>query len=121
MSELKDYDIMDIEAMDDERLEKSSSGKIFVTRVYIKDEVDAVLSEKDKEIAKLKEERRWRKCSEEMPPTDGSYMCAYKNKDDGVLGVDEAVWDGEKWSYKFDFWEDIIYWQFKPKAPEADK
>lgn len=64
---------------------------------------------------------RWRKCSEELPPTDGSYMCAYKNKnkDDGVLFVDEAVWDGEKWSSKFDFWEDIIYWQFKPKAPEV--
>jgi len=75
------------------------------------------------QVDAMEEERRWRKCSEEMPPTDGSYMCAYKNKnkDDGVLFVDEAVWDGEKWSYKFDFWEDIIYWQFKPKAPEADK
>lgn len=52
--ELKDYNIMDIEAMDDERLEKSSSGKIFVTRVYIKDEVDAVLAEKDAEIRRLK-------------------------------------------------------------------
>lgn len=71
----------------------------------------------------LEEERRWRKFSEELPPTDGSYMCAYKNKnkDDGVLFVDEAVWDGEKWSSKFDFWEDIIYWQFKPKAPKEDK
>ena len=67
--------------------------------------------------------QRWRKCSEELPPTDGSYMCAYKNKnkDDGVLFVDEAVWDGEKWSSKFDFWEDIIYWQFNPKAPEEGK
>lgn len=74
-------------------------------------------------IAELEEEHRWRKCSEELPPTDGSYMCAYKNKnkDDGVLFVDEAVWDGEKWSSKFDFWEDIIYWQFKPKAPEEEK
>ena len=42
MSELKDYDIMDIEAMDDERLEKSESGKIQVTRVYIKPEVDTL-------------------------------------------------------------------------------
>lgn len=109
MSELKAYDLVDIQ---DYRGE-----------VYIKYEAGKVIAEKDKEIAKLKEERRWRKCSEEMPPTDGSYMCAYKNKnkDDGVLFVDEAVWDGEKWSYKFDFWEDIIYWQFKPKAPEADK
>lgn len=56
--ELKDYDIMDIEAMDDERLEKSSSGKIFVTRVYIKDEVDAVLAAKDAEIEWLKTQLR---------------------------------------------------------------
>lgn len=52
--ELKDYDIMDIEAMDDERLEKSKSGKIQVTRVYIKSEVDKVIAEKDAEIAELK-------------------------------------------------------------------
>ena len=45
MSELKDYDIMDIEAMDDERLEKSESGRIQVTRVYIKSEVDKVIDE----------------------------------------------------------------------------
>ncbi len=77
----------------------------------------------EKKLAEIREATRWRKCSEELPPKDGSYMCAYKNKnkDDGVLFVDEAVWDGEKWSSKFDFWEDIIYWQFKPKAPEADK
>ena len=45
MSELKDYNIMDIEAMDDERLEKSESGKIQVTRVYIKSEADKVIAD----------------------------------------------------------------------------
>ena len=44
MSELKDYDIMDIEAMDDERLEKSESGIIQATRVYIKSEADKVIA-----------------------------------------------------------------------------
>ena len=58
MSELEDYDIMDIEAMDDERLEKSESGKIQVTRVYIKSDVDAILAEKDAEIAELKADYR---------------------------------------------------------------
>jgi len=53
MSELKDYDILDIEAMDDERLEKSESGKIQVTRVYIKDEADKVIAEKDTKIIQL--------------------------------------------------------------------
>lgn len=51
MSELKDYDIMDIEAMDDERLEKSESGKIQATRVYLK-------SEADKAIADLEESHK---------------------------------------------------------------
>ena len=45
MSGLKDYDIMDIEAMDDERLEKSESGRIQVTRVYIKAEADKVIAD----------------------------------------------------------------------------
>ena len=53
MSELKDYDIMDVEAMDDERLEKSESGIIQATRVYIKSEADKVIAEKDKEIQRL--------------------------------------------------------------------
>ena len=51
MSELKDYDIMDIEAMDDDRLEKSESGRIQVTRVYIKSEADKVIKGL-KEVAK---------------------------------------------------------------------
>ena len=53
MSELKDYDIMDIEAMDDERLEKSESGKIQVTRVYIKSDVDATIAELKRENERL--------------------------------------------------------------------
>jgi len=56
MSELKDYDIMDIEAMDDERLEKSESGKIQVTRVYIKSEADKVIAELESENATQKEQ-----------------------------------------------------------------
>lgn len=45
MSELKDYDVMDIEAMDDKRLEKSKSGKIQATRVYIKAKVDSAIAD----------------------------------------------------------------------------
>lgn len=54
MEQLKDYSILDIEAIDDERLEKSESGKIQETRVYIKSEADKVIAEKDAEIVKLK-------------------------------------------------------------------
>jgi len=52
--ELKDYDIMDVEAMDDARLEESPSGRISASRVYLKDEVDTVLATKDAEIFRLK-------------------------------------------------------------------
>ncbi len=91
--------------------------------VYKKSDVDEAIAEKDKEIAELKkleEVYRWRKFSEEKPPTDGSYMCAYKNKnkEDGILLVNEGAWDGEKWYWKSDFWEEVIYWMPKPKAPE---
>ena len=54
MSELKDYDIMDIEDMDDERLEKSESGKIQVTRVYIKSEADKVIADLKNKIEEQK-------------------------------------------------------------------
>lgn len=57
MSELKDYDIMDIEAMDDERLEKLESGKIQATRVYIKSDADKFISDLEerhkKEVGQL--------------------------------------------------------------------
>lgn len=101
--ELKDYDIMDIEAMDDERLEKSKSGKIQVTRVYIKSEVDKVIAEKDAEIAELKAaaketsvpNRTCRKCGSDgtlmyMPIVkDGrTYWDLYNNKGmDYVFGI----------------------------------
>lgn len=58
MSELKDYDIMDIEAMDDERLEKSESGKIQVTRVYIKSEADKVIADLEESHKKEVEQLR---------------------------------------------------------------
>ena len=53
--ELKDYNIMDIEAMDDERLEESESGMIQVTRVYIKHEVDEAIAELKTENDRLKQ------------------------------------------------------------------
>ena len=48
--ELKDYDIMDIEAIDDERIKASSNGEVVPsTRVYIKADVDKRIDElKDK-------------------------------------------------------------------------
>ena len=56
MSELKDYSVLDIEAIDDERYEKEKAPGKWVTesRVYLKKDVDAALAAKDQEIAELK-------------------------------------------------------------------
>lgn len=132
MSELKDYDIMDIEAMDDERLEKSESGKIQVTRVYIKSEADKVIADLEEgnkmeveqllmEIAKLKKERRWRKFPDEKPE----------------WGKEVLVVDGEskhyivRFSYdmKWISWgimntcesKNVKYWMPLPSAPKEAK
>lgn len=54
MSELKDYDIMDIETIDDERIKASSNGKVVpATLVYIKAEVDAAITELKAENERL--------------------------------------------------------------------
>ena len=54
--ELKDYDIMDIEAIDDERIKASSNGTVVpVTRVYIKAEVDAAITELKAENENIKD------------------------------------------------------------------
>lgn len=52
MSELKDYSILDIEAIDDERFKKEKAPGKWVTesRVYLKSDVDAVIAEKDRAL-----------------------------------------------------------------------
>lgn len=55
MSELKHYDIKDIEAIDDERTKDAKPGHVTnCTRVYIKSEADKVIADKDAEIRRLK-------------------------------------------------------------------
>ena len=90
--ELKDYDIMDIEAMDDERLEKSESGKIQVTRVYIKSEVDAAIAElkevyKDSVDVKVKIWERCKKAEEELRKTQRALWLARANAASSFAGL----------------------------------
>lgn len=64
MSELKVHTIYT--PMDD--VAHDEKGKILEGQeVYLKSEVDRVIAEKDKEIAELKEERRWQKFPDEKP------------------------------------------------------
>ena len=90
--ELKDYDIMDIEAMDDERLEKSESGKIQVTRVYIKSEVDAAIAElkevyKDSVDVKVKIWERCKKAEDELRKTQRALWLARANDASSFAGL----------------------------------
>lgn len=82
MSELKDYDIMDIEAMDDERLEKSESGKIQATRVYIKSDVDNAFAE-----LKQKLQDQCISCPVKMQEDD-----VVAEKDNEIRWLKRALW-----------------------------
>lgn len=85
---------------------------------YNAKKVDAVLAEKDKEIAELKEERRWRKFSEETPEHHQDIHC-YR-PDAKFCKVALRRWDE---GTKFDVFEQELYthWMPLPKAPEEAK
>ena len=54
----------------------------------------ARIAELEKENAELKEERRWRKCSEDMPSADAGYFIALwedKVPDIGYIGAEDDV------------------------------
>ncbi|WP_173383949.1 hypothetical protein [Fibrobacter succinogenes] len=143
MSELKDYSILDIEAIDDERLAKSELGKIQETRVYIKSEADkviaelksdiadlrddkkltdAILDERNAEIAELKGEieklnrmHRLRNASEELPMDNDNVYVILEN---GFETTDRYDHDKGHWHYH---WYTVKYWMPTPSAPEEKK
>lgn len=132
--ELKDYNIMDIEAMDDERLEKSESGKIQATRVYIK-------SEADKVIAELKERSQWHRQKDKdiyfecgkhwgaeyiIKMKDGSTHLAYGGCDEGGDGSVSTYLhfqdDDYEWEYDdIDIWYEIPDPKINGNIMEANK
>jgi hypothetical protein len=112
MSELKAHRIDNI-------ISAYKIGKAFCMKteeeVYLK-------SEADKVIAELEEERRWRKCSDEMPE-DGAEVLA----SDGVgiwLCYKTTLSDGSPWFQPdgLPHIEGVTHWMPLPSAPkEADK
>ena len=78
-------------------------------------------SEADKVIAELKEERRWRKCSEELPE-DGAEVLA----SDGVgiwLCYKTTLCDGLPWFQPdgLPHIEGVTHWMPLPNAPKEEK
>ena len=82
---------------------------------YLKSEADKVIAEKDKEIAELKEERRWRKCSEELPKDD-EYVFAFCPDFGSVEKarlLEDGAWRDSDWNFL-----EVTHWMPMPKAPE---
>ena len=131
MSGLKDYSILDIEAIDDERLKAESAPGKWVpeSRVYLKSEADAVIANLEEshkkevgellmEIAKLKDAQRWRKYPEEKPSEDTRYIICGSS---GFRDADRWMYLKEKQRMGFGFHDyGVKYWMPMPKAPEND-
>ena len=102
-------------------------GKTIVGQAYYsKAEADKVIVEKDKEIAGLKariaeleEERRWRKCSDELPE-EGVEVLVTNGIDCGI-----SDWCGDYWNNDpfcgYTVCDDVIAWMPLPSAPKEEK
>ena len=89
--------------------------------VYLKDEADKVIEAKDKEIAELKEERCWRKCSDELPE-DGAEVLATDGE--GIwLCYKTTMSDGSPWFQPDGLpeIEGVTHWMPLPSAPKEGK
>ncbi len=86
---------------------------------YLKSEADKVIAEKDKEIAELEEERRWRKFSEEKPEHHQWILVFYPNHTQFTTGVELRRWDD---GCKYDVEEQEVYdkWMPLPSAPKEE-
>lgn len=85
MSELKVASCFEFE-----KVLRGKSNKLF----YPKSEVDKVIAEKDKEIAELKEERRWRNVDDMFPTADEGYILVLWEDglpDIGYIGAEDDV------------------------------
>lgn len=95
----------------------NSCRKVGVLRDFLCQAIDQV-DEKDKEIAELKEERRWRKCSEELPE-DGAEVLATDG--DGIwLCYKTTMSDGSPWFQPdgLPHIEGVTHWIPLPAAPK---
>ena len=88
------------------------------------EEIEQTMSENERikaRIAELEEERRWRKCSEDMPSADEGYFIALwedKFPDIGYIGAEDDVIEtirdrGEGHS--------VEWWMPLPSAPKEEK
>ena len=115
MSELKHYDIKDIEAIDDERAKAAKPGQVVsCTRVYIKSEADKVITELEEKLKNSRNARKyWRK--EYLIEYKECYNQKYKRclamakwceNEEKRLEAIAPIFDTDKecWEYNSDYW-----------------
>lgn len=102
-------------------IKKSMLGTTIVSEAYyLKYEADKVIAELEKENAELKEERRWRKCSEEPPPKGKCVLVAdeYSLEDSVTMArLTKGSWELNGGALLKKDW--FKYWRPLPKAPEV--
>ena len=101
-------------------------------KFYLKSEADNVIADLEEshkmeveqllmEFAELKEERRWRKCSEELPE-DGAEVLATDGEEIWLCHKD-TLCDGSPWFQPdgLPHIEGITHWMPLPSAPKEEK
>ena len=92
----------------------------FKNAIAVANHLEDVERENDKlkaELAAMKEERRWHKCSEELPPHD-TWCLVYH---EGEIGSDHYTDDCNSHDRFVMYGPFVTHWMPMPKAPEADK
>ena len=90
-----------------------------LTEYYNADDVDAVLAEKDKTIAELRDATRWRKFPEEKPSEEGYYIICGSS---GFRYADKWTYCENRQKMDFSFYSyGVKYWIPMPKEPEAKR
>lgn len=126
MSELKAissgeiYKIIEYEdcyRTDDLYYPKSESDKVIAEKDAEIAQLQAMLEERNKQIGELKEERRWRKASEELP-TDGEAVAVSFHTEEGKLVTSVDCCFDEEWQMMDDC---EGYWMPLPKSPKETK
>lgn len=121
MSELKAHDLVEIQDYRGEVYLKSEADKVIAERkekynelAKLYDKAIQACCDADKVIAGLKEERRWRKCSEELPSHD-TWCIVYH---EGEIDADHYTDDCNSHDRFVMYGPFVTHWMPLPKAPE---